>query len=104
MTWRTRAACNDPAVEPEWFFAEDRGFFPVEAMRVCAGCPVRLDCLLDALKVSTSDDSGVWGGTTPNNRNEVRLGRMSAGRAMALGDRIAGLRTRAEQAADGAAA
>ncbi len=47
------------AVDPEVFFAE----LPAEveaAKRVCAGCPVRQECLAGA--VSRREPYGVWGG------------------------------------------
>ena len=89
MSWIERAACNQPDVEPSWFDVSEQGMRPIEALRICRGCPVRLNCLAEALGRPSSDDSGVWGGTTHRNRREVRAGRMTAGRAMGLGDRLA---------------
>ena len=89
-SWRNLAACNHPHVDPEWFDSQP-DVIPTRAMRICQGCPVRVPCLLEALGIPAAEDSGVWGGTTVAARKEVRLRRMSAGRAMGLGDRIAGL-------------
>ena len=47
-----------------------------------------------------SDDDGVWGGTTPRARLEVRQGRTSKASAMRAGDRIAERRTGREIAAE----
>ena len=96
--WRNLAACNQPDVDPVWFDG-DRDQVPTRAMRICAGCPVRVNCLLEALSLPSSDDSGVWGGTTAAARKEVRMKRMSPGRAMGLGDRIGRLRTVEERQA-----
>jgi WhiB family redox-sensing transcriptional regulator len=46
--WRDVAACRGQPTS--WFFAE-RGGVPTtaNALAICRGCPVRLDCLDDAL-------------------------------------------------------
>lgn len=70
--WRPQAACV--GVDPELFhrIAEEN---PTESLRRydrarehCAVCPVQRDCLLEALVREDSHPSGVWGGTTPNER------------------------------------
>ena len=95
MTWTDDAACTHPAVDPDWFTDAADHIGPILAMRVCTGCPVRIRCLNEALSHRASD-AGVWGGTTLRNRKEIRGGRMTPGRAMALGDRLAALPTAAE--------
>lgn len=48
-TWEEHAACRADGVDPEWFFAAttpDRR----RAVRVCTGCPVRAECLRDAME------------------------------------------------------
>lgn len=98
--WRERAACLDDRVDPAWFDPDhdhDPGFKPTRAMRICQGCPVRADCLEEALSVPMSDDGGVWGGTSTVNRNRIRQGRMTREQAMAAGDRTAAMRTAAER-------
>lgn len=100
MTWRSRAACLDDQVDPAWFDMDGAGVLPVEAMRVCRGCPVRTECLDAALSVQVSDDAGVWGGTTFYRRFEIRRGRLSRARAMGYGDRIAQQRTHQERLND----
>jgi WhiB family redox-sensing transcriptional regulator len=37
---------------------------------VCAECPVQADCLQFAL--ATNQDSGIWGGTTEEDRRKLR--------------------------------
>ncbi len=65
--WMTRALC--PETGPEPFYAEDREGVRT-ALAVCAGCPVRDDCLDFAL--DNSEIYGVWGGTSENLRTRLR--------------------------------
>lgn len=65
MTWRDEAACWD--TDPAVFFDYRRHD---EAKAICAGCPVTAECLDYALSMAgiTQDGSGVWGGTTAEDR------------------------------------
>lgn len=102
MTWRNRAACHDDTVDPAWFDPfQGRGFLPIRAMRVCERCPVRDDCLEEAMGFPSCDDDGVWGGTTSRARHDIRSGRSSRIAAMAAGNRLAERRTDWEIAAAG---
>lgn len=70
--WRAQAVCAQ--VDPELFFPEaDRGpVFEaqvVAAKRVCAGCPVRAECLSFALGALSY---GIAGGLTPEERRGLR--------------------------------
>jgi WhiB family redox-sensing transcriptional regulator len=66
--WRAMAACR--SVDPDLFFPlSDIGPGLEQAARakaVCAGCPVRRQCLSFALL--TQQGHGVWGGTTEQER------------------------------------
>ncbi len=64
--WAAHASCR--RVDPELFFSDegDVGF----ALRVCEGCPVREECLEWALVTGAS--YGVWGGTTEEERRQLR--------------------------------
>lgn len=69
--WAVFAACRDR--DPEVFFpvtVEDER----EAIRICSGCAVSLDCLEFALEAKVS--FGIWGGLTEKQRRS--LGRRSA--------------------------
>lgn len=79
-TWRSQARClgSDPAL-----------FFPVgstgdpliqaeAAKRVCQECLVRPPCLQFAL--DTNQDTGVWGGTTEDERRSLRRSWLRSGR------------------------
>ncbi|MFE2479731.1 WhiB family transcriptional regulator [Streptomyces sp. NPDC001194] len=60
------------------------------AKELCAGCPVREECL--AIAVRSDESDGIWGGTTPIERRRMRvqLARMEQGaelaRAVVSGD------------------
>ena len=66
-SWRSRAACRgrSPAI-----------FFPVgkdpsayaQARLICAGCPVREDCL----ETHLAEQLGLWGGLSPPERVALR--------------------------------
>jgi WhiB family transcriptional regulator, redox-sensing transcriptional regulator len=70
--WRQRAACH--AATAELFFPVGRTGPAVEqiaaAKSVCRLCPVQLACLRFAL--TTNQGSGVWGGTSEEEREELR--------------------------------
>lgn len=82
--WRTAARCRE--VGPELFFAPDnerereRVQRTLDAMAVCARCPVAGDCLADAL--STGEKFGVRGGV---DLEEVERERLTAQRAEKAG-------------------
>jgi WhiB family redox-sensing transcriptional regulator len=71
MDWREYAACRD--ADPELFFplgTSDATLLQIDAAkRICQACPVREPCLRWALD---SGDSGVWGGTTEQERRRHR--------------------------------
>jgi WhiB family redox-sensing transcriptional regulator len=67
--WRSQARCRDLG----WrvFFPEpEEGPQSDEAKAICAECPVEPDCLQYAL--TAKEDYGVWGGTTPRERRQMR--------------------------------
>lgn len=69
--WRNRAACRDQ--DPELFFPVSEvgpGECQVaEAKAVCAGCPVRAECLRFAIEEGL--DYGIFGGQTASERRDV---------------------------------
>lgn len=69
-SWLGKAACNGLPVEQ---FVGPDGELPTHrrdreraAVRVCASCPVRAQCLAHAL--AQPELFGVWGGTTEGDR------------------------------------
>jgi WhiB family redox-sensing transcriptional regulator len=78
--WRHDAECTD--VDPETFYPLDldpTGPAVTAAREICAGCPVRLACLLD---VMTGEDParrwGITAGLTPDERAALFAGRRAS--------------------------
>ena len=73
--WRADGACR--TVDPDLFFPVAVGAVAnrqiAKAQRICAGCPVRQQCLDFALR--TPEPAGIWGGTTPEERSRARRAR-----------------------------
>ena len=65
--WSVYAHCAE--TDPELFFPENR-YETATARGICRHCPVRTDCLDTAL--ADSSLTGVWGGTTPEERRILR--------------------------------
>ena len=72
--WAERALCAQ--ADPDaWFPEKGQHAVAKTAMRICRACPVRTQCLDHAL---TGADTwvgiatGIWGGTTPTQRNQLR--------------------------------
>jgi WhiB family redox-sensing transcriptional regulator len=65
--WTARAACGSGKLSPDALFVE--GNAQREAREVCLDCPVRLECLADAL--DSRMDFGVWGGMTERDRRAL---------------------------------
>ncbi|MEU6645081.1 WhiB family transcriptional regulator [Saccharomonospora sp. NPDC046836] len=63
--WRVRAYCRE--VDPDGLFV--RGAEQNRAKIVCMGCPVRTECLAEAL--DNRIDFGVWGGMTERERRAL---------------------------------
>jgi len=70
--WRQRAACRD--TDPDLFFPVGSTGPAVEqihsAKGVCETCESRASCLEFAL--ATNQESGIWGGTTEEERRKLR--------------------------------
>lgn len=66
MTWLDRAVCVGM---PSWWF--ERRKYDL-AIAVCERCPVRYECLADALDTPADQDHGIRGGLTRNQRNGLR--------------------------------
>jgi len=70
--WREVAACRD--TDPDLFFpvgTTGQAVDQIDAARaVCYSCEVREGCLEFAL--ATNQESGVWGGTSEDERRKLR--------------------------------
>jgi WhiB family transcriptional regulator, redox-sensing transcriptional regulator len=63
--WTTRAACK--GTDPDELFVQ--GAAQNRAKLICRGCPVRTECLADAL--DNGIEFGVWGGMTEKERRAL---------------------------------
>jgi WhiB family redox-sensing transcriptional regulator len=81
-TWRNEAVCKD--TDPELFFpvgTTGQALLQIDrAKEVCFECPVKVRCLDFAIE--TNQDSGIWGGTSEEERRQIR--RQIAARKKAL--------------------
>jgi WhiB family transcriptional regulator, redox-sensing transcriptional regulator len=70
MSWYQDAACK--GMNPKLFYAEGQSQASIEIVRrareVCAGCSVRGECL----EVGLTQDLGVWGGMSVEERRAVK--------------------------------
>ena len=70
--WRRTAACRD--TDPDLFFpvgTTGQALLQIaKAKEVCGECPVSTECLEYALE--TNQDSGIWGGTSEEERRQMR--------------------------------
>lgn len=70
-SWQEDAACRGE--DPDRFFpslGRDSRAEVAETLEICAGCPVRTDCLEFAVKSGSVD--GIWGGLLPRVRRRYR--------------------------------
>ena len=65
QTWAAQAACA--TVEPDQLFG--KGAEQRDARSLCFSCPVRMECLAEALNSESS--FGVWGGLTERERRAM---------------------------------
>jgi hypothetical protein len=73
--WKLKAAClSDPG--GHW----DGDLLP-SMWDTCSRCPVIEQCLAEGMSHDYRDDVGVWGGTTVEQRNRMRRGKLTAERA-----------------------
>lgn len=77
----TRGACV--VLDPDAMFVA--GAAQNQAKLICSGCPIRLDCLADALGSRT--EFGVWGGMTERERRKLlrRSPHVRSWRALLIG-------------------
>jgi WhiB family redox-sensing transcriptional regulator len=71
-TWRSNAVCRD--TDPELFFpvgTTGQALLQLsKAKETCDQCTVKVECLQFA--IDTNQDSGVWGGTSEDERRAIR--------------------------------
>lgn len=71
MEWKQEAACRGIGVAI--FFNRRTAEERETALSLCAGCPVKIECLEYALdhEASPTLRIGIWGGTIPKERAEI---------------------------------
>ena len=88
--WRQKASCR--AVDPDLFFPIGTTGLALDqieqAKAVCRSCEAQAPCLEFAL--STNQESGVWGGTSEEERRKLRKQWMAAQRRAGAGPALAG--------------
>lgn len=71
-SWRQQAVCRD--TDPELFFpvgSTGQALLQLsKAKETCNQCTVKIECLQFA--IDTNQDSGVWGGTSEDERRTIR--------------------------------
>ncbi len=72
-SWMSDAACRGD--DPSGFLEEGTHEQTRAALATCDGCTVRQHCLQLALAQPTQSDLGIWGGTTAEERRQLRRGR-----------------------------
>lgn len=68
--WRDLAYCRDDPMPDLWHVSPNDRDGIKAAKAMCAKCPVASDCLAEAL--ADADLTGVWGGTTADERKKIR--------------------------------
>jgi WhiB family redox-sensing transcriptional regulator len=78
--WAERALCAQ--ADPDAWFPDRGGCGQARlAKRVCAACPVQAECLEYAMSGADTWGgiaTGIWGGTTPQERDQLRRQRKTA--------------------------
>jgi hypothetical protein len=77
-----RAACSTSGLSPDAWYpvsapAAAARREAAAAIAVCHVCPVREECLELALRNWAVGQFGVWGGTVPAEREDIRAGRVA---------------------------
>lgn len=72
MSWQEHAACIDT---PMGMFFPAPGIATTSAIAICNECPVRAECLDEALLKAYGDDHGVRGGMSRNARRDLHKAR-----------------------------
>jgi len=88
-----QAACSTSGPSPDqWYpISAPAGAARREAaaaIAVCAACPVRAECLELAVRNWAVGQHGVWGGTVPAERQELRAGRVAQLARTMAGNRV----------------
>ena len=67
--WDKNALCRHHPEPDMWYPTKLDRMSGIRAMRICRGCPVRMECL--AYAISRGETHGIWGGMTKRRRDTV---------------------------------
>lgn len=73
-SWVDQAACA--GMPTHWWFPEPHSdkLHKARALRICGRCPVTAQCLAEAVRLETATQQhGIWGGTTPQDRQTENI-------------------------------
>jgi WhiB family redox-sensing transcriptional regulator len=73
-SWQVRAACRGPHASvffppPQFERKEEKLDREARAKAICAGCPVKRECLEYAVNIR--EVHGIWGGLNENERKQI---------------------------------
>jgi WhiB family redox-sensing transcriptional regulator len=73
------ARCARSGIDPELWFPISTNINEARceaapAIAICTGCPVKAPCLEVSLRYWSIGQHGVWGGTLPDERRQLRSG------------------------------
>jgi len=72
--WQRFAACRGACVAPVWDHLSRGKAAQARARAICAGCPVRGECLDFAMRLAGDDGelAGIWAGLNERDRAQLR--------------------------------
>lgn len=71
--WMRSAVCTQTGYPDDWFPEAGGGGSYARVRFICNNCPVQVECLTYA--IANNENDGMWGGKTPDERQEIRTGR-----------------------------
>lgn len=75
--WEVLAACRTDSDVDAWFAGPGEHDRRAHAVQVCLSCPVRVECLAQALALGAAA-GGTWAATSAEDRRKMRRQKVSA--------------------------
>lgn len=70
--WRDEALCATGEHDPDMWFPEGGDWRPaLQARAICQFCPVRMQCMAEAMSMPPRECMGIWGGLGMNARLRI---------------------------------
>lgn len=91
--WREQAACAQDHYPDDWFPSRGRSTAPGDAAKAICNdvCPVREQCLADALAQGVDKQFGIWGGMTARERRQILRRKLNLAPALGTERRLRAL-------------